>query len=357
MNTKKYFDIPNILANLANFLTILNGVKDIGMISGIGGLLVLIQMYFSDFWVKTVIAFVQILPIVVLYFVCKAKELQSNKSDENFATEETRYKQIIEGLQLQLDSSEKNFIAEKTRYEHTISELCSQPNISIEDCEQKISELQTKLNSQENRYVQQLDELEKKLVASCGLDPDELETYIECKNGVSSDIGISFAHLTRLKNKLLLCSAEFKEKAGKTIECLNKLLPEDRDILVHVDFADEDKDLAKKIHELLHSHSIHATHSILDGLNNVQHYEFRTIMSCKWIIVLYQKSDNFATVKARLQQFKKYRRRDNGIRILMCSSQVTYSKISTWIDDKGDLIDPDNCHLDIIDILTRNKNN
>jgi hypothetical protein len=49
--------------------------------------------------------------------------------------------------------------------------------------------------------------------------------------------------------------------------------------------------------------------------------------------------------------------KDNGIRILMCSSQVTYSKIREWIDDKGDLIHPDNYHLDIIDILTRNKNN
>jgi len=294
MNTKKH---SNMLANLANSVTILIGMKELGFtLSGISGLLVLIQASFSDFWVKTIIAFVQILFIVILYFCYRVKE--------SICTQREQYICDLEG----------RFAAEKSNYER------------------QIKELQTKLS-----------------VGGCEFNPSELETYSKCIKNAKKGGKVPFTHLVLLKNGFLKCSRNFKEKANKVVECLKNLLPLERELLVHVDFSMEDKELANEIHELLNKHSIHSTFSILDGIDEVS-YKPVAIESCSWIIVLYERSNCFETLESRLNTYKNYRSRFKT-RILMCSSKMQYDEINTWVDREEDLIHPSNYSTAIINRL------
>ncbi len=304
MNTEEKSNIPNILANLANFVTILSGL------SSLSGILVFVQMYFSDLWViKAGIAFTQIMLIVVLYLNYRAN-----------------YGQLIE----------------------KIKKLQAQTPSSSEDCERKVGDLQN-----------QIGELKKKLVANCDLSQGELETYLSCerRDSGSKDIKVSLDHLTQLQKKLSGCSDRFQKQVDKLVECLKKLATQDSDSLVHVYFTEniQNSKLAAKIYELLSKNSIPSTHLIITNRNIIEH-EYTLLDSSKWIILLHEESEanekegngaDRKTLADRLEHCARLKKIFHK-KILVCSSRLTPSEIGKYLKDHSDLIHPDNCSIELV---------
>jgi len=320
MNTEKLFNISDVLANLANLMTILDGVKDIGRtLIGMGSsLLALVQICSSDSWVEAGIVLAHIVLIVVLYFNYRIiKELQGQVDD--LSSEKVEHEQAVKKLQEQVDALN----SEKVDHERTVKKLQEQVDA---------------LNSEKVQYQQ--------TIKDCEFSEEELETYKKCER--SDKPKVSYRHLRQLKDKFLKCSERRREQANETVTCLaGQLSQRDKKSLVHVYSTRDDDELSEKIYKLLGDNSLFSTHLMVEGLNRESH-EHNLLISCKWIVVLYDKSENEETLKKRLDNCQKYRKAHSKARILVCSSKLMYPKIGKYLKDQSDLIHPDNCSIELV---------
>jgi len=336
MNTEKLFNISDVLANLANLMTILDGVKDIGRtLIGMGSsLLALVQICSCDSWVEAGIVLAHIVLIVVLYFNYRIiKELQGQVDD--LSSEKVEHEQAVKKLQEQVDA----LSSEEVEHERTVKKLQEQVDA---------------LNSEKVLYQQTIPEPKELQVQlpinsedkDCEFSEEELETYKKCER--SDKPKVSYRHLRQLKDKFLKCSERRREQANETVTCLaGQLSQRDKKSLVHVYSTRDDDELSEKIYKLLGDNSLFSTHLMVEGLNRESH-EHNLLISCKWIVVLYDKSENEETLKKRLDNCQKYRKAHSKARILVCYSKLMYPKIGKYLKDQSDLIHPDNCSIELV---------